>query len=179
MKQQQSSYGQSGHRHLCYSFKPKTLGLTKSSQGWPELVSQVWPEFDTLYRTKDTDTEADEGNFATKYKPGLTKSILTYDDEAILLTKKEMLFDRCNTYLWLQCHSCNSNLPTPTQFWQKVFNAQIHKLHNILVSLLNHTNAIFTQKVNWKTFMLAKKEVLCCAITESCYLWVFCLTIMK
>lgn len=27
--------------------------LTKSSQGWPELVCQAWPGFDWFYRTKE------------------------------------------------------------------------------------------------------------------------------
>lgn len=39
----------------------KTSQLTKSSQGWPELVSQVWPGFDMLYRTKETDMKMAEG----------------------------------------------------------------------------------------------------------------------
>lgn len=46
-----SSNKRSSSQHFL-NFMAWTLGLTKSSQGWPGLVSQVWPGSDMFYGTK-------------------------------------------------------------------------------------------------------------------------------
>lgn len=101
---QQSSDGDSGLRHFG-SIKPKTSRLTKSSQGWPELLSQVWPGFDTLYRTKETDRRTDERHVHLNIKaPGW---------KVTAMLRHCMNDLQKGNVIWKirQSHSCSTNLP--------------------------------------------------------------------